>query len=359
MIMVRTFRIGFILSIIFLINTVLEGPLLFAQKVQSFQIKLEVENLKVSAKVILTVRDISQWTEYTAESTNGKFTLKGKLQDPSFAYLVLKYSSELDQGPRLGNIMELFLDEVPLTIVAKDSLRLATVQGGPNQKDLEVYKKISSQLVHETEDERGRIVSKFIGDHPGSSVSLYAIQNFSMDGSFTPNVKYGMSMFELLSTDLKNSQSGKAIFKDILIAKQTSIGSEVPDFSQRDTLDREVKLSSFRGKYVLIDFWASWCRPCRVENPMLVKTFHKYSSKNFTILGISLDNNKNNWLKAIRKDKLVWTQLSDLKFWKNEVALQYGIKSVPQNILIDPEGKIIGKNISPSHLDEVLENLLR
>ena len=180
-----------------------------------------------------------------------------------------------------------------------------------------------------------------------------------MDGSFIPNVKYGMSMFELLSTDIKKSQSGKAIYKDILIAKQTSIGSVAPDFLQRDTLDHEIRLSSFRGKYVLMDFWASWCRPCRVENPILVNAFHKYSNKSFTILGISLDNNRNSWAKAIRKDKLSWTQLSDLKFWKNEVALQYGIKSVPQNILIDPEGKIIGKNISPSHLDEVLANLLR
>ncbi len=337
----------------------MDDPLLFAQKVQSFQIKLEVENLKVSAKVILTVRDISQWTEYTAESTNGKFTLVGKLQDPSFAYLVLKYSSESDQGPRPGNIMELFLDAVPLHIVVKDSLRLANVQGGQNQKNLDDYKRISSQIIHAEEDERAKIISKFINDHPGSFVSLYAIQNFSMDGSFTPNVKYGMSMFGLLSTDLKTSQSGKAIFKDILIAKQTSIGSTAPDFAQRDTIDQEIRLSSFRGKYVLMDFWASWCRPCRVENPMLVKAFHKYSDKNFTILGISLDNNKNNWLKAIRKDKLTWTHLSDLKFWRNQVALQYGIKSVPQNILLDPDGKIIGKNISPSKLDEVLANLLR
>ena len=357
--MIRTFRIGFILSIIFLITVVVYDPLLFAQKARSFQIKLEVENLKVPAKVILTVRDVAQWTEYTAESTNGKFTLAGKLQDPSFAYLVLKYSSEPDQGPKPGNIMELFLDEVPLHIVAKDSLRLANVQGGQNQKNLDDFKRVSFPIMHAADDEREKVISKFINDHSGSFVSLYAIQNFSMDGSFTPNVKYGMPMFELLSSDLKNSQSGKAIYKDILIAKQTSIGSVAPDFSQRDTLDREIKLSSFKGKYVLVDFWASWCRPCRVENPVLVKAFHKYSDKNFTILGISLDNNKNNWLKAIRKDQLTWTQLSDLKFWRNEVALQYGIKSVPQNILLDPDGKIIGKNISPSKLDEVLANLLR
>jgi len=359
MIVMMAFRIRFLLTIIFLIASAVNGSLLFAQQAQSFKINLDVENLKVPSKVILTVRDISQWTEYTAESANGKFTLTGKLQDPSFAYLVLKYNTALDQGPRLGNIMELFLDDAPLRIVAKDSLRSAKIEGGPNQKDLDDYKKISPSIIKEAEDERAKVLSKFVIDHPSSFVSLYAIQNFSMDGSFTPNVKHSVSLFELLSTDLKNSLSGKAVYKDILIAKQTAIGSTAPDFVQRDTVDHEIKLSSFRGKYVLMDFWASWCRPCRVENPMLVKAFLKYGNKNFTILGISLDNNRNSWLKAIHKDKLAWTQLSDLKYWKNAVALQYGIKSVPQNILIDPDGKIIGKNISPGHLDEVLAKLLR
>ncbi len=114
-------------------------------------------------------------------------------------------------------------------------------------------------------------------------------------------------------------------------------------------------LSSFRGKYVLIDFWASWCKPCRQENPKLVKTFQEYKDKNFTIVSVSLDNNKAAWLKAIRKDQLTWTHTSDLKFWKNEVALQYGVKTVPQNYLIDPTGKIIGKNIPSAELGKWLE----
>lgn len=122
-------RIGFVLAIIFLINAVLNDSLLFAQKAQLFQIKLEVKNLKVPANVILTVREISQWTEYIDESMNGKFNLSGKHQEPSFAYLVLKYSTALDQGPRTGNIMELFLDEVPVSIVGQDSLRSAEVLG--------------------------------------------------------------------------------------------------------------------------------------------------------------------------------------------------------------------------------------
>ncbi|MEJ0057746.1 MAG: TlpA disulfide reductase family protein [Bacteroidota bacterium] len=120
-------------------------------------------------------------------------------------------------------------------------------------------------------------------------------------------------------------------------------------------MDRNVMLSSFRGKYVLIDFWASWCKPCRQENPKLVKTFQEYKDKNFTIVSVSLDNNKAAWLKAIRKDQLTWTHTSDLKFWKNEVALQYGVKTVPQNYLIDPTGKIIGKNIPSAELGKWLE----
>ncbi len=119
-----------------------------------------------------------------------------------------------------------------------------------------------------------------------------------------------------------------------------------------------ISLSSFKGKYVLIDFWASWCGPCRATNPELKKIYSEFKDKNFDILGVSLDFNKDNWIKAINQDGLPWFHVSDLKYWKNTAAVNYGIVSVPQNVLIDPSGKIIDRNLAGEKLRSRLQQLL-
>jgi len=132
------------------------------------------------------------------------------------------------------------------------------------------------------------------------------------------------------------------------------------EFTQPDTTGTPVALSSFRGKYVLVDFWASWCGPCRQENPNVVETFNKFNTKNFTVLGVSLDRpgQKSKWIDAIHEDKLTWTHVSDLKFWDNEVAKLYKVQSIPQNILLDPDGKIIAKNLRGPALEAKLCEIL-
>jgi peroxiredoxin len=141
--------------------------------------------------------------------------------------------------------------------------------------------------------------------------------------------------------------------------KVTAIGSEAPDFIQNDVNGNPVKLSSFRGKYVLLDFWASWCGPCRQENPNVARNYARFKNKNFTVVGVSLDrpDGKSAWLAAIKSDGLDWTQLSDLKFWSNQAAALYSVTSIPQNYLIDPQGKIIAKNLRGEDLDAKLEQL--
>lgn len=138
-----------------------------------------------------------------------------------------------------------------------------------------------------------------------------------------------------------------------------TIGSVAPDFTINDENGTAFTLSSLRGKYVLIDFWASWCSPCRRENPNVVKAYNQFKDKNFTILGVSLDEDKIDWLAAVRKDKLEWKQLCELKGWKTSVVSLYRFESIPFNVLIDPEGKILATGLRGQELEEKLNKLLQ
>jgi peroxiredoxin len=138
-----------------------------------------------------------------------------------------------------------------------------------------------------------------------------------------------------------------------------AIGTMAPDITMPDVNGNNFSLSSLKGKYVLVDFWASWCGPCRGENPNVVAAYNKYKNKNFTILGVSLDKTKDAWLEAIKKDGLTWTHISDLKFWDSEAVGLYGFNGIPYNVLLDPTGKIIADNLRGSDLERKLEEVLQ
>ena len=198
----------------------------------------------------------------------------------------------------------------------------------------------------------------FIQQNPQSLVSLDALRAF---GGPSPSYSEVMPLYGTLSPAIQNSNNGKDYKASIEKLKATAVGSVAPDFTQNDPAGKPISLSSFKGKYVLLDFWASWCGPCRQENPNVVKAYNEYKNKNFTILSVSLDrpNGKNAWLQAIKDDGLAWNHVSDLQFWNNEAAKLYNVQSIPGNFLIDPTGKIVAKDLRGEELEQKLAQVLK
>jgi len=165
--------------------------------------------------------------------------------------------------------------------------------------------------------------------------------------------------FNTLAESAMQTRYAEEIKHEIEKAKIGAVGTKALDFTQQDTSGKNISLAQFRGKYVLLDFWASWCRPCRMENPNVVAAYDEFKNKNFTIVSVSLDQDKSNWLSAIKTDHLTWTHVSDLQFWSNEVAKLYHVESIPQNYLIDPTGTIIAKNLRGDELKTKLLEVLK
>jgi peroxiredoxin len=360
----------------------------FAQSpAKEFNVKGKLESFKPVDKVFFGYRDGDNYTRDSSTLKNGEFTFKGTVSEPTVAMLSIRYEKQPGEERAKQEGMSFFLEPAKIMIKAKDSIKSNKVTGSAGQADLEKLQKAQEEFrpaldklyeeygiakkasnkeemakleekMNEVDDQmKEKVYGTFLHQHSTSPLALYALQQYAGWEIDPAKVE---PLYNALPATQKDRVSAKALKDLIDIAKKTAVGSYAMDFTQEDTLGKPVSLSSFKGKYVLVDFWASWCGPCRAENPNVVKTFNKYKDKNFTVLGVSLDRptGKEKWMKAIHDDGLAWNHVSDLKFWDNEAAKQYGIRAIPQNVLIDPQGKIIAKNLNGEKLDKKLSELL-
>lgn len=316
----------------------------------------------------------------SAKLNQGSFELKGRASEPYFAVLTLGELSGPRQQP-LG----FFVEAGKINIAtSRDSLAKGTVSGGGTQteynKYYEGYKAIEAKQrtlgdeyqmasmsgdmakmekaqkdFEALEKENKGMIIKFAKENANSYVSSFLVaQNFSFD----VNPAELDPLYNAFSDKIKTSYFGQHIKKALDASRATSVGSAAPEFTLNDVNGKPVSLASYKGKYVLVDFWASWCGPCRMENPNVVAAYAKYKAKGFDILGVSLDNNKDKWEDAIRKDQLSWTHVSDLSGWESAVANLYGVKAIPANYLLDKDGKIIAKNLRGEDLVKKLNEVL-
>lgn len=196
-------------------------------------------------------------------------------------------------------------------------------------------------------------VKAFIDEDPATLTALAAAQNLNIDEDFP----YYLKVIDALQGKADGNDFYEAVSTQVNAQRKLAIGSPAPEIALNQPNGEELKLSDLRGQYVLIDFWASWCGPCRKENPNVVRVYNKYHDKGFEILGVSLDKNQNAWLNAIDQDGLTWRHVSDLKFWNSAVVPEYQVKGIPLTYLVDSEGNIVGKNLRGRSLENKLAEI--
>ena len=314
-------------------------------------------------------------------AADGSFSFKGEVAEPMITSIYLPKTVEETQ------MAISFFTEVGTTNIEADVLALnkAKVNGGNSNKDLQAITAITEkyyvqmkvlgdslrklydagkmeavmkleQQYLQLEQKQKEDIADFIKNNPKSYASAYYAYQLNTDAT---DPSKALKAFESLDKSIQSSFYAQKLKKIADALQATAIGSIAPDFTLQSIDDKPVALSSLMGKYVLLDFWASWCGPCRKENPNVVKAYNQFKNKNFTVFGVSLDEDKIAWQNAVLKDQLAWQHVSDLKGWRSSAAALYGVQSIPANFLLDPSGKIIAKDLRGEDLEKMLASILK
>jgi len=340
-----------------------------------FSIKGSIAGVETGKVYLQKLVDGKPQSIDTADVVGGKFTFTGKMEMPDIRVLRL---NEQDY------FASFFLDNASITVIAnKDSLRNTKITGSPTQDVFQIYisemEKLNKDVMalqgkyqnamstgNSNEAEKAKIdyqamidnnkfyTKNFVKEHSTSVVSAYItlvqlanqVEGAELD-----------SITSKFPPEISTSEYVVKLKEMVLEQKKTAVGVVAPDFTMNDPEGKPIQLSSLRGKIVMIDFWASWCAPCRQENPNVVKLYQQYHEKGFEIIGVSLDRTKADWVNAIQDDKLAWIHVSDLQYWQNAAARLYSVNAVPQTYLLDKEGKIIAKGLRSGQLEAKLKEL--
>ena len=341
--------------------------------------ELKIKLTPVDGKAFLSHRVKGEWVKLdSTDLKNGECRFIGVVKNPEVYYLGISGKKEK---------LPFFIENSVISIEGKaDSLLSAKISGSKVQSEFQVlqdkisvldkqgnelYKQFKEQEQSGNKAKADSLMAKadavfesindiqeeYIKTNPASYVSPYILSRiyYNMEVDVLDGFLSG------LDSKLDSVPSVVSLKERVAKLKTVAVGQNAPDFLLNDVNGKPVKLSDIYSKneYTLVDFWASWCGPCRHENPNVVAVFNDYKAKGFGVLGVSLDNDKDKWLKAIADDKLIWPHVSDLKGWKNEAARLYVVNSIPTNVLVDKTGKIIGRNLREEKLREKIAELLK